>query len=121
MHHTSQRQLRETLALLEEAIRRDPHYGPALGFAGLCCMHLASDASAPDREAIRLKGIEFGRRAVEVGGDDPGALADAAMALAAFGEDIDAISRASITNLSATRAIRNSARRMATRYLTPQP
>ena len=37
------------------------------------------------------------------------------------GEDIDAISRASITNLSATRAIRNSARRMATRYLTPQP
>ena len=37
------------------------------------------------------------------------------------GEDIDAVSRASITNLSATRAIRNSARRMATRYLTPQP
>lgn len=37
------------------------------------------------------------------------------------GEDIDAISRASITNLSATRAIRNSARRMANRYLTPQP
>ena len=36
------------------------------------------------------------------------------------GEDIDAVSRASITNLSATRAIRNSARRMATRYLTPQ-
>jgi NosR/NirI family nitrous oxide reductase transcriptional regulator len=37
------------------------------------------------------------------------------------GEDIDAISRASISNLSATRAIRNSARRMATRYLKPQP
>jgi NosR/NirI family transcriptional regulator, nitrous oxide reductase regulator len=37
------------------------------------------------------------------------------------GEDIDAISRASITNLSATRAIRNSARRMATQYLKPQP
>jgi NosR/NirI family nitrous oxide reductase transcriptional regulator len=37
------------------------------------------------------------------------------------GEDIDAISRASISNLSATRAIRNSARRMATKYLKPQP
>jgi NosR/NirI family nitrous oxide reductase transcriptional regulator len=37
------------------------------------------------------------------------------------GQDIDAISRASITNLSATRAIRNSARRMATRFLAPQP
>jgi tetratricopeptide (TPR) repeat protein len=80
--------MRESLALLEEAIRRDPQYGPALGFAGLCCMHLASDASAPDREAIRLKGIEFGRRAVEVGGEDPGVLADAAMTLAVFGEDI---------------------------------
>jgi adenylate cyclase len=83
--------MREALALLEEAIRRDPHYGPALGFAGLCCMHLASDASAPDREAIRLKGIEFGRRAVEVGGEDPGVLADAAMTLAVFGGDINAM------------------------------
>jgi adenylate cyclase len=91
MYSTSHRQMREALALLEEAIRRDPHYGPALGFAGLCCMHLASDASAPDREAIRLKGIEFGRRAVEVGGEDPGVLADAAMTLAVFGGDINAM------------------------------
>ena len=36
------------------------------------------------------------------------------------GGDIDAVSRASITTLSATRAIRNSARRMATQFLTPQ-
>lgn len=36
------------------------------------------------------------------------------------GEDIDAVSRASITMLSATRAIRNSARRIATQLLTPQ-
>jgi TolB-like protein len=91
MHCTSQRQLRETLALLEEAICRDPQYAPAFGLAGLCCHLLASEASAPDREAIRRKGIEFGRRAVEVGGDDPAALADAAMTLAAFGEDIDAM------------------------------
>src|SRR6202022_575916 len=84
-------QMGGALALLEEAIRRDPHYGPALGFAGLCCMHLASDASAPDREAIRLKGIEFGRRAVEVGGEDPGVLADAHMTLAVVGGDINAI------------------------------
>jgi TolB-like protein len=91
MSSTSHRQRREALALLEEAIRRDPQYAPALGLAGLCCHLLASDASAPDREAIRHKGIEFGRRAVEVGGDDPGVLADAAMTLAAFGEDIDAM------------------------------
>jgi hypothetical protein len=35
------------------------------------------------------------------------------------GADVDAISRASITNLSATRAIRNSARRIARELLTP--
>jgi TolB-like protein/tetratricopeptide (TPR) repeat protein len=91
MSSTSHRQRRGALALLEEAIRRDPQYAPALGLAGLCCHLLASDASAPDREAIRHKGIEFGHRAVEVGGDDPGVLADAAMTLAAFGEDIDAM------------------------------
>jgi NosR/NirI family transcriptional regulator, nitrous oxide reductase regulator len=35
------------------------------------------------------------------------------------GEDIDAVSRATITITSAARAIRNSARRMATRLLVP--
>src|SRR5215831_6289418 len=48
MYFTSERQMRQAMALLEEAIARDPQYGPALGFAALCCMHLATDASAPD-------------------------------------------------------------------------
>jgi adenylate cyclase len=74
MFSTSHRQMREALALLEEAIRRDAQYGPALGFAAFC-HYLATDASAPDRKAIRQKGIEFGRRAVEVAGGDPGVLA----------------------------------------------
>jgi len=46
-----QRHMRQALALLEEAIARDPQYGPALGFAAFCCMQLASDAAAPDRDA----------------------------------------------------------------------
>jgi hypothetical protein len=45
----------------------------------------------PDRDAIRPKGIGFGRRAIEVAVDDPGVLANAAMALAVLGEDLDAI------------------------------
>ena len=84
-------QLRQALALLEEAITRDPHYGPALGLAAQCCQHLAVNFNAPDRDAIRPKGIDFGRRAVEVAGDDPSVLADAAMALAVLGEDLDAM------------------------------
>jgi len=86
-----QRQMRQALTLLEEAIARDPQYGPALGFAAFCCMQLTSDAAAPDRDATREKGIDFGRRAVELADDAPGVLADAAMALASFGEDIDAM------------------------------
>jgi TolB-like protein len=83
--------MRQALALLEEAIARDPHYGPALGLAAQCCQHLATNFNASDRDAIRPKGIDFGRRAVEVAGDDPGVLADAAMALAVLGEDLDAM------------------------------
>jgi adenylate cyclase len=83
--------LRRTLALLEEAIARDPHYGPALGLAAQCCQHLATNFNAPDRDAIRPKGIGFARRAIEVAEDDPGVLANAAMALAVLGEDLDAM------------------------------
>jgi adenylate cyclase len=83
--------LRQALALLEEAIARDPHYGPALGLAAQCCQHLVANFNAPDRDTIRPKGIDFGRRAIKAAGDDPGALADAAMALAVLGEDLDAM------------------------------
>ncbi|HEU0217253.1 MAG TPA: tetratricopeptide repeat protein [Stellaceae bacterium] len=83
--------MRQALALLEEAIARDPCYGPALGFAATCCMQLSSDASASDRDAIREKGIDFGHRALGVAGSAPGVLADAAYALACFGEDIHAM------------------------------
>ena len=78
-------------SLLEEAIARDPHYGPALALAAVWCMTLVSDGSSPDREANRQKGIDFARRALEVAENDPGVLADAAYALACFGEDIDAM------------------------------
>jgi adenylate cyclase len=87
----STRQLRQGLALLEEAIARDPHYGPALGLAAQCCQHLATGFNAPDRDTIRPKGIDFGRRAIEAAEDDPGVLADAAVALAVLGEDLDAM------------------------------
>jgi len=84
-------QLRQALALLEEAIARDPHYGPGLGLAAQCCQHLATNFNAPDRDAFRPKGIGFARRAIEVAEDDPGVLANAAMALAVLGEDLDAM------------------------------
>src|ERR1700736_1471391 len=89
--YSTHRMMSQALALLEEAIARDPHYGPALGLAAQCCQHLATSFNARDRDAIGPKGIDFGRRAIEAAGDDPGVLADAAMALAVLGEDLDAM------------------------------
>src|SRR5205085_9878226 len=41
-----------------------------------------------DPAADRVKGADFARRALQVAGDDPASLANVALALAGFGEDI---------------------------------
>jgi predicted ATPase/TolB-like protein/cytochrome c-type biogenesis protein CcmH/NrfG len=81
----------EALRLLELAIDRDPCYGPALAWAAFCCNRLVIDGRSEDPAAHRLKGTDFARRAVEVAGEDPAILANAAYALAYFGEDIGAM------------------------------
>jgi tetratricopeptide (TPR) repeat protein len=81
----------EALGLMERAIARDPVYGPALAWAAYCCDRMLSDDLSKDREADRRKGADFARRALQVAGDDPGVLANAAQALAHFGEDIGAM------------------------------
>jgi TolB-like protein len=91
MFLSSTRQIPEALCLTEQAIARDPRYGPALAWAAVCCLRLLLDGRSEDPEADRLKGTGFARRALEVAGDDPGILANAALALAYFGEDIGAM------------------------------
>jgi TolB-like protein len=81
----------EALCLLEQAIARDPRYGPALAWAAFCCQRLRLDGRSEDRGADRLNGADFAWRALEVAGDDPGVLVNAAYALAHFGEDIGAM------------------------------
>jgi len=81
-------QIPAALSLLEQAIARDPHYGPALGWAAVCCVRLCMDGRSEYPQADSRKGTDFARRALQVAGDDPGILANAAMALAYFGEDI---------------------------------
>jgi TolB-like protein len=88
---SSTRQTPEALRLMEQAIARDPRYGPALAWAAFCCYRLLQDGRSEDTRADRLKGADFARRALEVAGDDPGILANAAQALAYFGEDIGAM------------------------------
>jgi adenylate cyclase len=88
---SSARQSPGALRLLEQAIERDPGYGPALGWAAHCCLRLLMDGRSEDPEADRRKGANFARRALEAAGDDPSTLASAAHALAYFGEDIGAM------------------------------
>ena len=78
----------EALRLFEQAIECDPFYGPALAWAAMCCLRMCSDGTSQDPEGDQRKGGDFARRALRVAGEDPGVLANAANALAYFGEDI---------------------------------
>ena len=91
MFWSSVERIPEALRLTEQAIARDPGYGPALAWAAMCCVRPLVGERSEDPVADRLKGIDFARRALEVAGDDPGILANAALALAYFGEDIGAM------------------------------
>jgi adenylate cyclase len=91
MFWSSPRQVPEALRLTEQAITRDPGYGPALAWAAVCCLNLLLHDHSEDPAADALKGADFARRALQVAGDDAGTLANAAFALASFGEDIGAM------------------------------
>jgi adenylate cyclase len=88
---SSANEIPEALRLLEQAIAREPRYGPALAWAAHCCIRLVTDGRSQDPAADRLKGAGFARRALQVAGDDPVILANVALALAGFGEDIAAM------------------------------
>jgi adenylate cyclase len=88
---SSRKRKPEALALLEQAIERDPHYGPPLALSAVCLAQRCVDGWSNDPEADSRKGTDFARRALQVARDDPNLLASAAMALAYFGEDIGAM------------------------------
>ena len=97
----------EALGLLERAIAIDRHYGPALAWAAFCHLTLVRDGWVEAPETNRRKGVDFARHALEVAGNDPGILANAALALGYFGEDIGAmlglVDRALVLNPSFAR------------------
>jgi adenylate cyclase len=82
-------QIYEARDLLCRAIARDPCYGPALAWAAVCYMRLRNDGLSKDPEADGRMGAELARRALQAARDDPGVLANSALALSFFGEDID--------------------------------
>ena len=83
--------LLKVLELLEEAIAIDPHCGPALSLAAMCQMRLVRESWAQAPETASRKAVDLARQALQVAGDDPGILANAAFVLANFGEEIGAM------------------------------
>jgi adenylate cyclase len=102
------RQIPEAMDLLDQAIARDPHYGPALALCGLCSFLSCLDGNPDDADAEIRKGVDFARRALQAAENDPTTLANAAITLAYGGEDIAAmlalVDRALATNPSQARA-----------------
>jgi adenylate cyclase len=90
MVFSSAKQIPEALRLTEQAIERDPHYGPALAWASICYVRLVVDSRSEVPEVDARKATDLARRALEVAQDDPSILTNAAFALAYFGEEIGA-------------------------------
>jgi TolB-like protein len=65
----SAREISEALLLMEQAIARDPRYGPALAWAGFCCHRLFHDSQSEDPLADRRKGIAFVSLTWPIGGE----------------------------------------------------
>jgi TolB-like protein/class 3 adenylate cyclase len=102
----SRERVLEALGFLDQAIARDPRYGPALALAAVG--HARLYDWGEDRETNRRRGVARARLAVEAAGDDPGVLALAAFPLSFLGEDIgtqiELVDRALALNPSYARA-----------------
>ena len=77
------------LKCIEQAVAIDPHYAPALAWTAVCHLRLISEGWVEQPEAHRAKAIELAHQALQAGESDPGVLANAALVLAQFGEDIE--------------------------------
>ena len=87
---TTRERVLDALWLFEQAIAIDPHYGPALAWAANCHIQLVREGWSEELEMSRRKAGDLARRALQATDNDPGILANSALALAYFGEDIAA-------------------------------
>jgi TolB-like protein/Tfp pilus assembly protein PilF len=81
--------LLRALDVLGKALERDPHYAPALAFVAHCHIQLHVNGWSENPERGRQEGVEYARRALRVGGDDPDVLGHVAHVLGYFERDIN--------------------------------
>jgi adenylate cyclase len=89
VNHFDRSSLIRGLGLLEQAIERDPDYGPALALAAHCHQRIEVMSRTDDPETARRTSIAFARRALRNSPNDPEVLRIAAFVPGYFGEDID--------------------------------
>jgi adenylate cyclase len=88
---TTKERVLEALGLLDQALAIDRQCGPALSWAATCHLQLVRDGWAEDPETSRRMAGYLARQSLQVGENDPGILANGALVLAYFGEDIGAM------------------------------
>jgi hypothetical protein len=74
----------EQLDLLNQAIARDPRYGPALALAAVCTYQLHLNGWTASLDTVRRQGLDYAHRAIRVTSNDPFVLACAAAAFGYF-------------------------------------
>jgi TolB-like protein len=88
---TTKERVLEALGLLDQALAIDRQCGPALSWAATCHLQLVRDGWAEDPETSRRIAGYLARQSLQVGENDPDILANGALVLAYFGEDIGAM------------------------------
>jgi adenylate cyclase len=82
-----------TIPFANQAIARDPRYGPALALMANCHHKIDLHSWADDPATNRASALRFARQALQQAADDPFVLTRAAFVLGWFGEDIEAALR----------------------------
>jgi TolB-like protein/class 3 adenylate cyclase len=88
-HSWERERIHTALELLEQAIERDPSFGPVLALAARCHHHFDRLGGAQDPDLHRRAAVDYARRAVRAAPDDPTTLGNAAGVLGSFGGDIN--------------------------------
>jgi len=88
-HSWDRERIHTALELLEQAIERDPSFGPALALAARCHHHFDRLGGAQDPDLHRRAAVDYARRAMRAAPDDPTTLGNAAGVLGSFGGDIN--------------------------------
>jgi TolB-like protein/tetratricopeptide (TPR) repeat protein len=84
---TDKEQIFRALKLFDEALVRDPNYGPALSWAAVCRDRMLIDGYTDDHEESRREALAFANRALATASADPGVLANVALVLGDLGRD----------------------------------